>query len=64
MPRKKPAAATRTHVTTLQMPEAWYETLRDKAHHDRTSMADLIREAMKQQYGLPCTPEGCCTEAE
>lgn len=54
---KKKTSEVPKHVTTLQMPEVWYEAMRDRAHAERTSMADLIREAIKAQYNLPCD---CC----
>jgi hypothetical protein len=55
-PPKKPgrrARKTPHHLTTIRLPEPWYEALRDQAHDERRAMADLIKEALMDKYGFP-----------
>lgn len=36
--------------TTVRLPDAWYEELRTRAFHERTTISDLIRDALRKQY--------------
>lgn len=36
----------------VRMPEEWHEWLRKKAFDDRTSIADLVRDAVKEKFEL------------
>ena len=51
MPRKK-ASNTEPRVTTVRLPEEWYEYLRTRAFHERTTITDLIRDALRDQFSL------------
>jgi glutamine synthetase len=51
---EKPEPEEKKHITTLQLPESWYEALRRQAFEERKSLAELIREALRDQYGLKC----------
>jgi hypothetical protein len=55
MPRKK-ATSQEPRVTTVRLPEEWYEYLRTRAFHERTTITDLIRAALKDQFDLKDPP--------
>jgi predicted DNA-binding protein len=47
-------------TTTLRLPAEWHEALRDRAHQERRSIADLIREAIRERFGFKDPPPSCC----
>jgi hypothetical protein len=59
MPRKKAEKPDPRYARSVlvRVPEGWHETLRQRAFEERRPVAELIREAMKAQLGLPCD---CC----
>jgi hypothetical protein len=40
------------------IPEDWHEWLRDRAHEERVSIAELVRRALSGQYNLKPPDEG------
>ena len=38
------------------IPEEWHEWLRDRAHEERVSIAELVRRALSGQYDLRQPP--------
>jgi hypothetical protein len=57
MSKKK--TTDKDRVVTVRLPDDWYEYLRSKAFHDRESISDLIRDALRQQFSLqpPSPPD-------
>lgn len=52
MPRQPEEKKEANHTTTLQLPERWYEELRRRAFDERKSLGEVIREALRDHYGL------------
>lgn len=51
MPRKIEPKTAESPMT-LRLPDEWHEALREKAHKERTTKTDLIKEALRQTYGF------------
>lgn len=46
-------------TTTLRLPADWHEELRERAHRERCSIADLIRDALRERFGFKDPPASC-----
>lgn len=41
----------------IRVPEDWHEFLRTRAFNERSSITELIKEALREKYGLKdCSP--------
>jgi predicted HicB family RNase H-like nuclease len=44
-----------TQVLTVRIPVRWHDVLREKSFRERKAINKLVREALKEQYGLECS---------
>lgn len=58
MPRPKKPEKPEPKTVILRVPEDWHDFLRDKAHEERTHIAELVRKALEATYGLKPPDEG------
>lgn len=50
------AAEDPIQVTTIRIPERWHEVLRERAFKERRPINDLIKDALRDKYGLKIAP--------
>lgn len=51
--RKREKTGDEVHLTTIRLPEPWYEDLRRRSFEERRPMVELIKDALREKFGYP-----------